>query len=107
MKNNEMINYNQSLIEQNKKKYNNVQEKSTNKVIEGKTEKRSNLISNIKVDSKIVNSVIDKKNFLEKINGNVELLNMLSIDRLKKLEEYYDSVIEENNKTIKKLRKKL
>lgn len=107
MKNNGMINYNQSLIEQNKKKYNNVQEKSTNKVIEGKTEKRSNLISNIKVDSKIVNSVIDKKNFLEKINGNVELLNMLSIDRLKKLEEYYDSVIEENNKTIKKLRKKL
>ena len=29
---------------------------------------------------------------------------MLSIDRLKKLEEYYDGVIAENEKKIKKLK---
>ena len=30
---------------------------------------------------------------------------MLSIDRLRKLKEYYDGVIEENNKIIEKLKK--
>ena len=44
------------------------------------------------------------ENFLEEIKGNEEALNMLSIDRLKKLEKYYDSVIEENEKKIKKLK---
>lgn len=45
-----------------------------------------------------------KDNFLKEIEGNPEKLNMLSIDRLKKLEKYYDSVIEENDRKIKKLK---
>ena len=32
------------------------------------------------------------------------MLNMLSIDRLKKLEKYYDEVIMENDAKIKKLK---
>ena len=32
------------------------------------------------------------------------MLNMLSIDRLKKLEKYYDEVIKENDTKIKKLK---
>ena len=69
-----------------------------------KSERLSDFIDNIKIDTKVVDSVIDKKNFLEEIKGNEEVLNMLSIDRLKKLEKYYDSVIAENEKKIKKLK---
>ena len=48
---------------------------------------------------------MDKKNFLEYIDGNVEALKMLSVDRLRKLKEYYDGVIENNNKIIENLKK--
>lgn len=115
MNNNGMIEYKESFITKIKnffkrlfgkseKQYNYVQEESVNKITEEKQERQSDFIDNIKVDTKVVNSVIDKKNFLEEINGNEEALNMLSIDRLKKLEKYYDSIIAENEKKIKKLK---
>lgn len=115
MNNNGMIEYKESfmtkiknffkrLFGQSEKKDNYVQEEFVNKITEEKEERQSDFIDNIKVDKKAVNSVIDKKNFLEEINRNEEALNMLSIDRLKKLEKYYDSVIVENEKKIKKLK---
>jgi len=115
MNNNGMIEYKESFITKIKnffkrlfgkseKQYNYVQEESVNKITEEKQEIQSDFIDNIKVDTKAVNSVIEKKNFLEEIKGNEEALNMLSIDRLKKLEKYYDSVIVENEKKIKKLK---
>ena len=115
MNNNGMIEYKESFITkiknffkrlfgQSEKQYNYVQEESVNKITEEKQEIQSDFIDNIKVDTKAVNSVIEKKNFLEEIKGNEEALNMLSIDRLKKLEKYYDSVIAENEKKIKKLK---
>lgn len=115
MNNNGMIEYNESFITkikdffkrlfgQSEKQNNYIQEESANKITEEKKEGQSDFIDNIKVDTKPVNSVIDKKNFLEEIKGNEEALNMLSIDRLKKLEKYYDSVIAENEKKIKKLK---
>lgn len=115
MNNNGMIEYKESFITkiknffkrlfgQSEKQNNYIQEKPVNEITEEKQERQSNFIGNIKVDTKVVNSVIDKKNFLEEINGNEEALNMLSIDRLKKLEKYYDSVIAENEKKIKKLK---
>lgn len=61
-------------------------------------------MNDIKVDENVVNNFIEKKNFLKQIDGDEEMLNMLSIDRLQKLAEYYDSVIEENNRIIKKLK---
>ena len=60
---------------------------------------------NIKVDPSNVNKVVDKKKFLEYIDGNVEALKMLPVDRLRKFIEYYDGVIEENDKIIEKLKK--
>ena len=45
-----------------------------------------------------------KKKFLKYIDGNVEALNLLSVDRLKKLEKYYDEIIKENEIKIKKLK---
>ena len=115
MNNNGMIEYKENFITKMKKffkklferkeeRYNYVQQEPVNKIAEEKNERQSDLIDNIKVDTKVVNSVIDKKNFLEEIKGNEEVLNMLSIDRLKKLEKYYDSVIAENEKKIRKLK---
>lgn len=115
MNNNGMIKYKESFIIQIKKffkklfgkkeeQYNYCQQEPVNEIAKEKTERQSDFTYNIKVDTKTVNSVIDKKNFIEKIKGNEEVLNMLSIDRLKKLEKYYDSVIAENEKKIRKLK---
>ena len=52
------------------------------------------------------NLLIERKQFLKVLDGNEQALRMLSLDRLKKLEEYYDSVIEKNNKIIEELKKK-
>ena len=68
-----------------------------------KTEK--DFLRDIKVDISNVDKVIDKKNFLEYIDGNAEALKMLSFDRLIKLKKYYDEVIEENDKIIENLKK--
>lgn len=111
MNNNGMIEYKENFMTRIKKifkkmlgkkeeQYNYVRQEPVNK----KSERLSDFIDNIKIDTKVVDSVIDKKNFLEEIKGNEEVLNMLSIDRLKKLEKYYDSVIAENEKKIKKLK---
>lgn len=36
---------------------------------------------------------------------NIEAYKMLSIDRLKKLEKYYNDIIEQNNEKIMKVKK--
>lgn len=111
MNNNGLIEYKESFITkirnffrrlfwEKEEQYNYIQEKSVNEI----TEEKPSFINDIKVDSKTVNTVIEKNNFLEEINGNEEALNMLSIDRLKKLEKYYDSIIKQNNEEIKKLK---
>ena len=61
-------------------------------------------ITDISVDDKTINNVIEKNNFLKEIEGNEEKLNMLSIDGLQKLEKYYDNIIAENDRKIKKLK---
>lgn len=111
MNNNGLIEYKESFITkirdffrrlflEKEEQHNYIQEKSVNEI----TEEKPSFINDIKVDSKTVNTVIEKNNFLEEINGNEEALNMLSIDRLKKLEKYYDSIIKQNNEEIKKLK---
>jgi hypothetical protein len=66
---------------------------------------QNNIINDLKVDAKTANIAIEKNNFLKEIEGNEEALKMLSIDRLKKLEKYYNNIIEQNNEKIKKLKK--
>ena len=115
MNNNGIIEYKESFITKIKKifkrlfgkkeeQYNYVQQETVNEIEEEKKERQSDFFYNIKIDAKAVNSVIEKKNFLEEIKGNEEVLNMLSIDRLKQLEKYYDSVIAENEKKIRNLK---
>ena len=66
---------------------------------------QNKFFDDLKIDADDVNVVIEKKEFFKKIEGNEEALRMLSIDRLKKLEKYYDSIIEQNNEKIRKLKK--
>ena len=54
-----------------------------------------NILKNANIKSQ--NTIIERNYFLKKIEGNEEALRMLSIDRLKILEKYYDNVIEQNN----------
>ena len=116
MNNNGLIEYKESFITKIRNffkrlfgkednQYNNIQEKSNVNISESiNEEKKDSFITELSVDDKKINNVIEKKNFLQEIEGNEEKLNMLSIDRLQKLVKYYDSIIEENDKRIKKLK---
>lgn len=115
MNNNGMIEYKENFIikikkifkkmfERKKEKYDYIQQEPVNEIKEEKNERQSDFIDNIKVDIKAGNSATEKKIFLEEMKGNEEALNMLSIDRLKRLEKYYDSVIAENEREIRKLK---
>jgi len=95
-------NFFKRLFEKKEEQYNYIQEEQL--INEIKDEIQDKFVSKIKVDTKVVDSVVEKKNFLEEIDGNEELLNMLSIERLQKLEKYYDSIIEQNNEKINKLK---
>lgn len=64
-------------------------------------EEENKFFNDLKVDSCYVDEFMAKKKF---IDGNVEALNLLSVDRLKKLEKYYDEIIKENEIKIKKLK---
>ena len=68
-------------------------------------QKEIEFFNDMKVDTSDIDKYMDKKNFLEYIDGNVEALKMLSVDRLRKLKGYYDGVIENNNKIIENLKK--
>lgn len=63
-------------------------------------------INKIKVNSKAVNTLVEKTNFLKEIENNEQILNMLSVERLQKLEKYYDNKIKENEEKIKVLKAK-
>jgi hypothetical protein len=118
MNNNGIIEHKESFISKIKKIFKGIFEKKekqnnyaqVNSLSEPKQEKdelQSGFVNDLKVDSKAINTVDEKENFLREIDGNEETLNMLSIDRLKKLEKYYDSIIEQNNEKIKKLKESL
>ena len=46
-----------------------------------------------------------KDDILTLIDNNPELINTLSIDKLKELDSMYDEIIEENDRKIKKLKR--
>lgn len=49
----------------------------------------------------------DKEKFLNEIEGRKDLLQNLSLERLKILDEYYDKDINEKKQKIKELKSKL
>ena len=115
MNNNGLIEYKEGFISKIKKlfkkilgkseeHYNYMQQESINK-LQKDNYLQNNIINDLKVNTKEINIVIERNNFLKRIEGNEEALKMLSIDRLKKLEKYYNNIIEQNNEKIKKLKK--
>ena len=107
----EMVEYKETFISKIKNVFKRffkrvVEEK--NEVIEIPCEKNQDIQSKsfmdeIRVDDAQIDKTLTKEEFLEKINGNKEALKLLSIDRLKKLNQYYDEIINKNEKKIKKL----
>ena len=49
----------------------------------------------------------EKEDFLDKIEGHADILRMLSLDRLKILNDYYDEDIKKRKEKIKELKSKL
>ena len=84
--------------------YSNVEDNIVEKEITENTALQNNFFEDLKVDSTDGDKVINKKNFLEELDGKVEALNLLSTDRLIKLQKYYDNVIKENEEKIKKIK---
>ena len=63
----------------------------------------NSFIDELKVESGKIDSRIEKQYFLKQLEGNVEMLNQLSIKRLRVLEEYYSEVIKRNEKKIRRV----
>lgn len=61
-------------------------------------------VNNIDVSNTVnnINKEIEKEKFLSEIEGNREALNKLTIEQLKRLDKYYDTIIAENKLKIKK-----
>ena len=57
----------------------------------------------IKIENEVANESTEKQQFLKQLDGNTEMLKMLSLDRLKKLDSYYMDIINKNNDTINSL----
>ena len=102
MSDNGKIEYKENFISKVKKiftrdeeQHNSIRERN----VKENKKKQDSFANEIKVDT-----LIKKNYFLKEIEGNEEELNMLSIDRLEKLERYYDDIIEQNNKKIKRLK---
>lgn len=115
MNNNGLIEYKESFISKIKnlfkrifgkseEQYNYMQEEHINE-LKKNNYWQNNIINDLKVNVKETNTVIERNNFLKEIEGNEEALKMLSINRLKKLERYYNDIIEKNNEKINKLKK--
>lgn len=71
--------------------------------VEEQSSKDNNFREDIRIELKQSNNPQNKKDFLSEINGNVEKLELLSTDRLRRLEKFYDGVIAKNKMVISKL----
>ena len=115
MNNNGLVEYKEGFISKirnlfkkifgkSEEQYNYIQEEHING-LKKENYLKNDIVNDLKVNVKATNTVIERNNFLRKIEGNEEALKMLSIDRLKKLERYYSDIIKENNEKINKLKK--
>ena len=113
MNNKSLIEYKPSLISKIKMFFKSLFGKKDIIIPEDKTVvnnvKEKSFLDDIKIDNVDVNNTVEKINkenerekFLEMIEGNREALNKLSIAQLKKLDKYYDKIIEENQLKIQK-----
>lgn len=67
-------------------------------------EQHGDFVDQLKIDKDITNVPYEKEKFLEEMMNDVKSLSLLSIDRLRQIEKYYDSLIKKNAMIIKKLK---
>lgn len=95
------------LFNKSTKKSNNNLELDNNSNVSNSTNV-SNLKETIKYDiSEKVNEQLEVKNLVKNAEENPDFLETLSIDELEKIDTYYDNTIENYNKKIETLKKKL
>ena len=111
--NNGMIEYKESFVTKiknffkklfGKKEEPKVIEKVVDEPVVAEENKKDNFINNIKIGSEAVDNVTEKYSLLQRVEGNTEELENLSIEELKKLEKYYDEIIAKNDAEIKRLK---
>lgn len=114
MDNKGLIEYKPNLITKIKKFFKNLFSKKNVALEENSVEIKSNIeeknfIEEIKIQNIDVSNTVNKiskeaerEKFLDEIDGNREALNKLTIEQLKRLDKYYDAIIEENKLKIKK-----
>ena len=117
MKNNSIVEYKKNIISRIKKyflnlfkskdTFNNSVDENVNVDIEIDINKikENDFFENLKVNTNDFSKLNNKNDFLKYIDGNINALDSLSVDRLKKLKEYYAQVIEENDIIINQLKK--
>lgn len=86
-----------------KNKLNQMPNEEVEKKIGEQISKENNFREDIRIELKSSENPQNKKDFLSEINGNVEKLELLSTDRLRRLEKFYDGVIAKNKMLISKL----
>lgn len=74
---------------------NDIEERNFSEEIKVNNIDTSNTVNNI-------NKEIEREKFLNEIDGNREALDQLTIEQLKRLDKYYDTIIAENKLKIKK-----
>ena len=105
-----IVEYNVKEYDKQKKNISNVVQESYSFLKDINAEEISNTSvfkNELKINPEYASKDIEKEKFLEMLDGNREALMLLSMDRLKKLDKYYDKVIEENNKIIKKMKSEM
>ena len=116
MKNNEIIKVNEnSLLYKLKRIFLNLKDKlfgvknnqeNANSVYENnRNSEKDEFCEKIKIEeNQIDNTIFEKEEFIKSLDGNIEALSMLSIERLEKLDEYYQSIIDKNEEVIRRLK---
>ncbi len=84
--------------------YNQVQKEHNNEIKKEPRVEQTEFTDKLKVDTKGVNAFAKRTTFLKEIEDNEEALNMLPIDKLKKLEKYYKDIVKKNEMEIKKIK---
>lgn len=115
MNNKEMIEYKENLISKVKRFFKNLFSNKKQVYLDKKNisndgeqeiktkQNESDFSKNIKINNSDIDDVYKRTVFLKEIDGNAKALNMLSVERLKALEKYYDNLIKQNEEIIKRM----
>ena len=67
----------------------------------------TSFLDSIKVDSQNIDKHLLQKRFIKEISKDRETLKLLSVDRLKIIEKYYENLIKEYEEKIRKLKSEI